>query len=77
MAPICSDSVNAKRKFVHHIINKFNGIRLIVARIDFQRSDSGRIIYGCILKTSDSLTLKVPQSDKFDVNLDMVTRNIF
>ena len=77
MAPICSDRMDAKGEFVNHIINKLNGILLIVTRIDFQRPDSGSIINGCILKTSDSVALKVPQRDKFDINLDVMARNLF
>ena len=77
MASIFSDRVNAKREFVYNIINKLNGILLIVTRIDFKFPDSGSIIYGCILKTSDSVALKVSQRDKFDINLNMMTRNFF
>ena len=61
MASICSDRMDTEREFLNHIINKFNGILLIVTWVDFQRPDPGSIIYGRILKTSDSVALKVSQ----------------
>lgn len=71
MASVCSNRMDAKGEFVYHIINKLNGILLIVTRVDFQRPDPGGIIYCRILKTSDSMALKVPQRDKFNINLDV------
>ena len=77
MASICSDRMDTEREFFNHIINELNSIYLIVTRIDFQRPDSGCIINGCILKTSDSVALKVPQRDKFHIDLDVMARNFF
>jgi hypothetical protein len=69
-----ANRMDAKGEFVYHIINKLNGILLIVTRVDFQRPDPGGIIYCRILKTSDSMALKVPQRDKFNINLDVDDR---
>jgi hypothetical protein len=52
MASVCSDCMDTEREFLNHIINKLNGIYLIVTRIDFQRPDPGCIINGCILGAS-------------------------
>jgi len=77
MAAICSDRMNTEREFLNHMIYKLNGIYLVVAWVDFQRPDPGCIIYCRILKTSDSMALKVPQRDKFDINLDVVAWDFF
>jgi hypothetical protein len=77
MASVSSNRMNAKGEFFNHIINKLNGVYLIVTRIDFQRPDPGGIINGGILKTSDSVALKVSQGDKFHINLDMMAWNFF
>ena len=75
MAPVSSYRMYTEGELIDHIINKLNGVLLIVSRIDFKCPDSGSIINGCILKTPDFLALKVPQRDKFDINLDMMSWN--
>ena len=35
MAAICSDRMNTEREFFYYMINKFNGIILIVSWVDF------------------------------------------
>jgi len=55
MAPVSSDRMYTEGKLVDYIINKLNGVVLIVTRIDFQSPDPCGIINGCILKTPDSL----------------------
>ena len=77
MASVCSDRMDAEREFLNHIINKLNGILLIVTRVDFHRPDPGGIVNRCVLKASDSVALKVPQRDKFDIHLDMMAGNFF
>ena len=77
MASVCPNRMDAEREFLNHIINELYGILLIVARIDLQRSDPGSIINGCILKTSDSVAVKVPQRNKFNIHLDVMAGNFF
>jgi len=61
MASVCPNRMDAEREFLNHIINELNGILMIVTRVDFHCPDPGGIVNSCILKTSDSMTLKVPQ----------------
>ena len=77
MASVYSDRMDTEREFFDHIINKLYGILLIMTRVDFQRSFPGGIINSCILKASDSVALKIPQTGKFDINLNMMPRNFF
>jgi hypothetical protein len=77
MASVCSDRVKSEGEFFDHIINKLNGILLIVTRIDFQRPDPGGIVNRRVLKAPDSVALKIPQRDKLDIHLDMMTQNLF
>jgi len=55
MASVCSYRMNAEGEFLNHIINKLNGILLIVMRVNFHRPDPGGIINRCVLKASDSI----------------------
>ena len=77
MASVSSNRMDTEGKFINHIINKLNGILLIVTGIDFQRPDSGSIINGCILKTPDSVAVKIPQRDELHINLDVMAWNLF
>jgi hypothetical protein len=65
MASVCPNRMDTERKFVSYIINELYGILLIVTRVDFQSPDSCCIVNRRVLKTSDSVALKVPQRDKF------------
>ena len=58
MTSVCSDRMDAEGELLNYIINKLNGILLIVAGINFHRPDPCGIINGCILKASDSVALK-------------------
>ncbi len=59
MAIIRSNRFDSKGKFIYNIINKINGISLIVLFINFKCSDPCRIINRRILKTFNSLTICV------------------
>jgi len=72
MASVCPNRMDAEREFLNHIINELNGIVLIVTRVDFHRPDPSGIVNRRILKASDSMALKVPQGDKFDINLNVM-----
>jgi hypothetical protein len=75
MASVRSDRINAEGEFLNHIINKLNGILLIVTGVDFQRPDPGGIINSRVLKASNPGSLKVPERDKFDIHLDVMARD--
>jgi hypothetical protein len=77
VASVCSDCMDAEGEFLNHIINKLNSILLIMARVDLHRPDPGGIINSGILKTSDPVSLEVPQRDKFNVHLDVMARHCF
>jgi hypothetical protein len=77
MASVSSYRMDAEGKLVNHIINKLNGILLIVTRIDFQCPDSSSVINGSILETPDSVAVKIPQRDKLHINLDVMAWNLF
>ncbi len=57
VAIIRSNRIDSKGKFIYNIINKINGISLIVLFINFKCSDPCRIINRRILKTFNSLTI--------------------
>lgn len=75
MAPVGSYCMDAERKLIDHIINELYGIILIVTRVDFHRPDPGGIVDCCVLKTPDSVAFIVPQPEKLDIHLDMMTWN--
>ena len=75
MASVCSDRMDAEGEFFNHIINELDGILLIMTRIDFQGPDPCGIINGRVLKASNSVPLKVPERDEFDVDLDVMARD--
>ena len=64
-------------EFLDHIINKSNGILLTVTWEDFHCPNTGGIIISRILKASDSVALKVPQREEFNINLNGMTGNLF
>ena len=35
MTPVCSYSVNTKRKFLNHVIDKIDGVLLVVTQVYF------------------------------------------
>jgi len=72
MASVCPNRMDAEGEFFNHIINKLNGILLIVTRVDLQCPDSGGIINSRVLKAANPDSLKVPKRDKFDIHLDMM-----
>jgi hypothetical protein len=77
MASVCPNRMDTEREFLNHIINELNGILLIVTRIDFHRPDPSGIVNSRILKTSDSVAIKVPQRNKFDINLNVMAGDFF
>ena len=77
MASVCPNRMDAEREFLNHIINELNGIVLIVPWVDFHCPDPGGIVNSCILKASYSVALKVPQRDKFNINLNVMAGDFF
>ena len=77
MVSICSDRMESEGEFFDHILNKLNGVLLIVTRVDLQRPDPGCIVDGRVLKASDSFAIKIPQGNKFNINLDVMARHFF
>jgi hypothetical protein len=45
--------------------------------IDLESSDTGRIIHGGILKTTNLLPISPYEIEKFHINLDVMTWNLF
>jgi len=76
MTPISTNSIDAKGELLDYIINGVNGVFLIMTFINLQSPDAGGIIYSCTLKTTDFAAFCCLQTEKLDINLDMVTKNL-
>jgi hypothetical protein len=77
MASVCPNRMDTEREFLNHIVDKLNGILLIVMWVDLHCPDPGGIVNRRVLKASYSVALKVPQRDKFDINLNVMARDFF
>jgi hypothetical protein len=73
MTPVSPDSLNAKRIFLNEVVRKFDGILLILARVNLERSHS-RLVVDCrVLKTPDALPVLGLEAQNLRVCLDMMT----
>ena len=76
MTTVRADGVNAEGELLDHVVDERNGIFLVMAIVDPQGPDSGGIVNGRVLVSSDSLVLCGFQAQKLDIHLDMVARNL-
>lgn len=76
MAVISADFLNAKGKGCNDVIHEVDGIGLVVAFVDLQRTDSCRIINGRVLKTPSLGARFIYESQELDVHLDLMPGNL-
>lgn len=74
MAVIGADRMDSERKLGDYVINEVNGVSLRVPGVDLQSSDACCIVIGRIREPLHLLPIRAFEFQKFDVNLDMVTR---
>ena len=67
MTIVCADRADTQRGLVDDVIDKFNGIRLRVAAIDFKYAHAGRVINGRRLEAPDLLSTFSPEGQEFNV----------
>ena len=77
MAIIGSNGMHTERENLLDIIDEFNGSPLIVLGVDFHCPDPCCIINGRILEPFDSVVIFVDKRQKLNINLNMMTRNLF
>ena len=75
VSPVGSDRMDAKRKFVDHVIDESDGMRLIVTVEDLESSHTGGVIYGGVLKSTNILAFGCFECDKLNIHLHVVTRD--
>ncbi len=74
VAIVGPDRVNAERKALNNMVDELNGGGLSVARVDFQGSNAGGIVYGRILESLDLLSGWILERQELHVHLDVVSR---
>lgn len=77
MAVVGADGVDPERKLFHDVVHKVDRTRLCVAQIDFQRANSRGIVNGGVLEPLDRPSPRTDEFEELDVDLDMVTRDLF
>jgi len=77
MSIFSTDRVQAKREFLHHVIDEPDGIFLRMLWIDFQDLDTGCIVDGDVLVTLQLAALFAYESQKLNINLNVMTRHLF
>lgn len=77
MTVICSNGLNAKRKFFNYVIDKIDGVLLGVFRIKFYGSDTGCVVYCGVLKSFDFVIIRLGKYKEFNIHLDVMTWNLF
>ena len=73
--PVGSDCVDAKRKFLEHIIHELDGTVLVVFREDLYGSNTRRVIDGGILVSPHRLSRFIFQVQELDIDLNVVSGN--
>ena len=77
MSIISSDLPYAEWEFVDDVIDEIDGIGLCMFYIDFECADTSGIIDGRILEAAYLLALLPDESQKFNIHLNVMARNLF
>jgi hypothetical protein len=77
MPAVCTDGMNAKRELLDHVINEIDGTFLVMTLVDSQSPKSCGIIDGGVLKAADLLPINGIESQKLNVHLDVMARDLF
>jgi len=70
---LSTNSMNTKREFRYHVVNKINSVLLSVLLVDSWCSDTGSIINSCALKAPEILAIRSFKFEEFDINLNVVS----
>ena len=76
MTVVCSHRMNPKWKFFNHIVDKINGVLVRMPLVDLQSAYPGCIIHCGVLKPSDLFPILWGEGEKFDIDLNMMPRNV-
>ncbi len=74
---VSTDCVQAKREFLDHVVDAPDGVFLGMLWIDSQGLDTVCIVVCCILVTLQLATTFVYKSRKLNINLYVMTRDLF
>ena len=76
MSAIGADGSYPKRKLFHHVIDEVDGIRLRVATIDLECTDSCGVVDRGVLVAPDGRSLLSRQREELHVYLYVMARNL-
>ncbi len=76
MSAIGADGSYPKRELLHYVVDEVDGIRLGVAAIDFEYTDSRGVVNRCVLVAPNRRSLLSHKCGKFHVYLHVVARNL-
>ncbi len=74
---VSSDGVQSEREFLDHVVNEPDGVFPRVSGINLQRSDASCVVDGCVLVALQPATTFVFESQKLNINLDVMAWNLF
>ena len=77
MPVIGADLTDPEGELFDHVVDKIDGICLGMSLIDFEGSDSGRIVDGGELEAADLLAAFSFEGQKLDDHLDVVAGDLF
>jgi hypothetical protein len=77
MTIVCPNGMDPEREFWYFMVDETDRILLGMPGTDLAGSDRGRIIHGGILKTANLLPFSSHEIEKFHINLDLMTWNLF
>ncbi len=74
---VCADGVQAKRELLDHVVDEPDGVFLCMSGINFQGPDAGCIVNRCVLVTLQLKAAFINKSQKLNINLNVMTRDLF
>ena len=77
MAIVRPDLAEAERKLFDDVIREIDGVGLGVLFLDLQGANARCIIDGCVLETTYLLTFFTDESQKLNIHLNVMTRDLF
>ena len=77
MAAVGADALNAEGELLDDVFDEVDGIGLVVTAVDFQSPDAGCIIDCGVLVALDHAATFALENEELDIDLDMMTRDLF
>ena len=77
MAAVGADALDAEGELLDDVFDEVDGIGLIVTAVDFKSPDAGCIIDCGVLVALDDAATFAFEDEELDVDLDMMTRDLF